>query len=387
MEEDQNKENYEMNFKYDKSFELVSGTENAIHEKQDTNYDSEKAGDKESKDQDQDKKIYGYEMNKVENDKKLSTGEIDEESFDEAETGEISNGNQVEDDEGISMNLDIGDKNEGDQGEKINKMMEEIDGEEGAETETLEQLSQIKIKPAKSAWMLYMIANRERFKNENPTLKMAALTKLISESWKKLNEKGDLGEREKAPFIEEAEKDKARYREETHDLKERIKKAQIRYQLEAGGNLGSAKRISPPNFYDMNDSNIFNQQLSAIPLAKLKKIMKLDEEVKNISKDSLLLMDKALEYFVAQLGYETVRYCYPQRKGVKFDDLTNAIRRKEEMQFLKGDINSNYLKSISSSRTASNVTKSGNRSLNRNAVEESKSITKLSTFFNVKDKQ
>jgi len=383
MEEEQNKENYEMNFQYDRSFEFVNGTENALHEKQDSNYDSEEAGDKESKAQDQDKKRYSYEMDKVEDAKRLSTGEIDN----EAETEEIANGNQVEDDEGIFVDLDIGDKNEADEGEKVNEMMEEIDGEEGAETETLEQLSQIKIKPAKSAWMLYMIANRERFKNENPTLKMAALTKLISESWKKLDENGDIGDKEKRPYIEEAEKDKARYREETQDLKERIKKAQIRHQLETGENLGSAKKISPPNFYDVNDSNIFNQQVSAIPLAKLKKIMKLDDEVKNISKDSLLLMDKALEYFVAKLGYETARYCYPQRKGVKFDDLTNAIRRKEEMQFLKGDINSRYLKSISSSGTASNVSNSSNRNLNRKAVEENKSIAKLSTFFNVKDKQ
>merc|ERR1719453_1513958 len=107
-----------------------------------------------------------------------------------------------------------------------------------------------------------MTSNRGRFKNENPNLKMTALTKLISDSWKKLDETGELGQAEKAPFIDEAEKDKARYHRETEDLKERIKKAQIREQLD---NSESIKKLLPPNFYQVNDSNVVNQQASAIP--------------------------------------------------------------------------------------------------------------------------
>merc|ERR1712178_680119 len=121
----------------------------------------------------------------------------------------------------------------------------------------------------------------------------------------------------------------------------------------------------------------------------LKKIIKLDDEVKNISKDSVLLMDKALEYFVTHLSYETARCSYPQRKSVKFDDLMGAIRRNEELQFLKGDINSKFLKSISSGAGSKSrdANSNGIKSVNRSSKNEDKSIAKLSSFFNAKDKQ
>lgn len=299
---------------------------------------------------------------------------------------------QQKDNAAMDVEIDSDLEKNSEKGEKVSGVLDDDEEEvEDEENETLEELSQIKIKQAKSAWMLYMIANREKFKAENPTAKMAALTKIISDSWKALDEKGELGEAEKAPYIEEAEKEKSRYRMETEALKERIKKAQIRQQLSNNGTDSTyTKKIITPNFYQVNDSNIINQQSSAIPLAKLKKIIKLDDEVKHIAKDSVLLMDKALEYFVARLSYETARCSYPQRKSVKFDDLTGAIHRNEELQFLKGDINSKFLKSISSGTTGSksgDANSNGIKSVNKTSKKEDKSIAKLSSFFNAKDKQ
>ena len=384
MEENRNEECDQMILSCEESLPLNDEGENPIDDKRKVNSDG--IEDRERQHEvDQEIASSDHIMDKAEDEGKSSNRESDEDSLGSLEKEEDNDPLQ-RDDEDIDMDLDVEEDNTRNEGDKLeDRVVQEMINQE--ETETLEQLSQIKIKSAKSAWMLYMTANRERFKNENPNLKMTALTKLISESWKKLDEKGELGQAEKAPFIDEAEKDKARYQRETEDLKERIKKAQIREQLD---NSESIKKLLPPNFYQVNDSNVVNQQASAIPLARLKKIIKLDDEVKNLSKDSLLVMDKALEYFVTLLAYETTRYSYPQRKSVKFDDLTSAIRRNEDMHFLKNDINSKYLKSISSgaassklSDTNNNNTKSGSKKIQ----EENKSIAKLSTFFSVKDKQ
>jgi hypothetical protein len=66
--------------------------------------------------------------------------------------------------------------------------------------------------------------------------------------------------------------------------------------------------------------------------------MKMDKEVKNVSKATLLAVAKATELFLA---FVAVRTCHAvtlkKKKNIKLEDILGVIHRTEALQFLRPD--------------------------------------------------
>jgi len=77
-----------------------------------------------------------------------------------------------------------------------------------------------------------------------------------------------------------------------------------------------------------------------LPKAKVKKIMKADEDVKMIKPDALILVVKSTELFIGQLIKDAYSYTKQEkRKTVKFRDLEKVVRDIEVYDFLTTDEN------------------------------------------------
>jgi DNA-directed RNA polymerase I subunit RPA43 len=75
------------------------------------------------------------------------------------------------------------------------------------------------------------------------------------------------------------------------------------------------------------------------PVARIRKICKLDPDVKGISKESALLITKATELFCAKLGKECVIMAQMQnRRKLLPEDVVEVCSMKEAFMFLRSDL-------------------------------------------------
>mmetsp|Transcript_12045 Transcript_12045/g.19464 ORF Transcript_12045/g.19464 Transcript_12045/m.19464 type:complete len:131 (+) Transcript_12045:28-420(+) len=87
------------------------------------------------------------------------------------------------------------------------------------------------------------------------------------------------------------------------------------------------------------DVTVAPQTLSSsgpsFPLARVKRIMKADSEVKQINSESVLVVAKATELFLEKLVREAAeRTKEERRKTVQYKDLAAVVHGKEELEFL-----------------------------------------------------
>jgi histone H3/H4 len=82
-----------------------------------------------------------------------------------------------------------------------------------------------------------------------------------------------------------------------------------------------------------------NQKTSTLlPLARVKRIIKSDPDVKLISSDACFLVAKATELFMDYLVQETYKRTKREnRKVIQYKDLSKTIKETDELEFL-GDI-------------------------------------------------
>jgi histone H3/H4 len=76
-----------------------------------------------------------------------------------------------------------------------------------------------------------------------------------------------------------------------------------------------------------------------LPVARIRKICRLDPEVRSLSKEALLLVTKAAELMTAKLAGETVRVAQIQnRRKLLPDDIAQVCGTREQFLFLREDI-------------------------------------------------
>ena len=103
-------------------------------------------------------------------------------------------------------------------------------------------------------------------------------------------------------------------------------------------------RANEPEARSTRKSKIeISRESSIFPLARVKKIIKLDEDVKRISPDALFLFSKATEMFLANLAVETEEIMDAhRRRTVKLTDLNHAIHKSVRNKFLQSDFERDY---------------------------------------------
>ena len=120
---------------------------------------------------------------------------------------------------------------------------------------------------------------------------------------------------------------------ETQAAKERERVAKDTQRLKDAGILPLKKdKDKSGQEHDIEGAVIF-------PVARIRKICKLDPDVKGMSKESALLITKATELFCAKLGKEVVTIAQLQnRRKLMPEDTVNVCEMKEKFMFLKKDI-------------------------------------------------
>jgi histone H3/H4 len=149
---------------------------------------------------------------------------------------------------------------------------------------------------------------------------VAAIGKAIGELWKALTPS------DKEPYENQAAKEKMQYSRNKQRLIDAGKWQEKGGGEDGGGGGGTGGEDGDP------DALIF-------PLQRIRKICKLDPDVKGISKESALLITKAAELFTSKLGKECVVMAQMQnRRKLMTDDVVTVCSTKEAFMFLRADL-------------------------------------------------
>jgi histone H3/H4 len=124
--------------------------------------------------------------------------------------------------------------------------------------------------------------------------------------------------------------DKAVYQQQAAEERERVSKLVEQYKDampdHAMDNAGFAATKA-------------NALLLQLPAARIRKICKLDPEVKGLSKEALQLITKCAECMTVKLGMETRNVAQLQnRRTILPDDVAHVCANREPFLFLKEDI-------------------------------------------------
>eukprot|EP01031_Cornospumella_fuschlensis_P024947 gene24947-30141_t len=159
------------------------------------------------------------------------------------------------------------------------------------------------VKKPTSKWVLYLSEHRAECAQQNPDLSFAEITKVLAEGYKNIT-------------TEESE----RLNSILKDQKEKYD----RYIAESRENADEGESESGADL-------IF-------PLARIKKLMKYDPDVKNVSKEATVAVTKCTEMFLARLALKAFAYTNMRSaKTVTADDLLQAIHTIEAFDFLIDD--------------------------------------------------
>jgi len=151
------------------------------------------------------------------------------------------------------------------------------------------------------------------FQLQHPGEGVAKVARALGQIW------GALSDEEKLPYQQKAA----------------AERAQVAEQLEAWKAAGGV--VDEPN-NKSNNSKLPDGSL-IFPAARIRKICKLDPEVKNLSKEALLLVTKAAELALQTLGKECVKQSQIQnRRKLLPEDVAQVVAVRERFEFLREDI-------------------------------------------------
>lgn len=126
----------------------------------------------------------------------------------------------------------------------------------------------------------------------------------------------------------------------------------------------------------------------AFPLARIRKIVKLDPEVSVIHKQALAAVTKAAELFVEKLGLETVRVASVQnRRKLLPEDVVMVCETKDAFAFLRDDLQDLVAAQQSTTQEQQQQQQQQQAAgTKRKAAEVASQSNKLTSYFAVKSK-
>ncbi len=167
-----------------------------------------------------------------------------------------------------------------------------------------------------TSWIKFSLDCRAKMKEEGVKLPFKETAAYIASAFKALSPE------ERAKYDEEAAADKARYMEELKAYQE----YRIAHLENIGGSLSHHGLETEPGEL-------------VLPLARIKRIAKLDENVKNISSEGAVAMTKATELFIQYAAIKTLRTANSKgiKRALRLDDFFDTVLRDRPLQFLKWD--------------------------------------------------
>ena len=100
-------------------------------------------------------------------------------------------------------------------------------------------------------------------------------------------------------------------------------------------NLEEQKNDITENIQEGNENKKERTSLIRYPLAKIKNIMKLDNDIKLCQKDAYLVLGKLTEMFLQELARDAYAVCKScKRKTINLEDINSAIKMEPKMGFI-----------------------------------------------------
>lgn len=113
-----------------------------------------------------------------------------------------------------------------------------------------------------------------------------------------------------------------------------------------------------------------------LPLARMRKICKLDPEVRGLSKEALMLVTKCTELATAKLGIETVRVAQIQnRRKLLPEDVALVCGTREQFLFLRDDVRDLVREQVNQKQTEKEGNGDGNKKVSNQAASNTKPLT------------
>jgi len=175
-------------------------------------------------------------------------------------------------------------------------------------------------KRSRTAYFIFMASKRSDVQAQNPKATIGSIAKILGKQWKHLDPD------QKQVYMDQATQEKIKYQ---HLLQ--------LYQEQHPNTNATAKRA----LQDQQSSHQLGVEegVLSFPLARIRKICKLDPEVKGISKEAAMLVTKAAELFTTRLGQETFQMAQMQkRRKLMTQDVVDVTQLKETFHFLKDDL-------------------------------------------------
>ena len=160
-----------------------------------------------------------------------------------------------------------------------------------------------KLKRPMGAYFLFAADVRATTRKENPEAKMTEIGKMIGAKWKEMTDE------QKQVYKDRAAADKARYEKLVAEAKA------------AGTWVEPASKAKGGS--------------TGLPLARVRKITRLDPDVKNMSKEALLLITKATELFVEHFARTAAKKS--AGTSIKMGSLNRCVHHTEQFEFLQQD--------------------------------------------------
>lgn len=126
--------------------------------------------------------------------------------------------------------------------------------------------------------------------------------------------------------------EKQLYQSRASEERERVA-ADVKVWEEQYASVAGVNWVTADNSSKDDTSNL------VYPAARIRKICKLDPDVRGLSKEALLIITKAAELFTAAIGRECVLVAQIQnRRKLLPDDLVQVCNSRERLEFLRDDI-------------------------------------------------
>ncbi len=211
----------------------------------------------------------------------------------------------------------------------------EEDEEPSHNTETQDAIAPVAVvKKPLSKWLVYLGEQRKIVSEQNPSLSVAQLTKLVGEQYKVLSD-------EEHQRLDEL----VRVQKEKYD-------EYIRLHPEAstGNRKGGNNNSSSGNRRVESGTELI------FPLARVKKTMKCDDEIKTVSKEALVAVTKAVELFIGTLALKSASTTALRgARTIQLNDVLHTIHNNNKFDFLQFDFPKPTSNKPSGSRTTSSA--------------------------------
>ena len=172
-------------------------------------------------------------------------------------------------------------------------------------------------KRARTAYFIFADSVRPRLQTDHPGEAVGTQAKRIGAKWQSISDK-----------------EKDRFKAMAAAEKEGVVAALAAYQERFGDAL---RRLEQQE--DTNAASSMETDDLVFPVARIRKIAKLDPEVKSLSKEALQLVVKSAELVLAKLGRESTKVARIQnRRTLLPDDVAQVCSHQEAFRFLKDDI-------------------------------------------------